>query len=228
MNRKVIFQNLGRIGYKATWDIQEELFQSVLDAKINGKEEKFQHLLFCEHEHVYTLGKKGNLQNLLIDRQMCRSLNIDYFPINRGGDITYHGPGQLVVYPIIDLEEFGIGIKAYISMLEDVVMDVLKSYGIESEKDEKAMGVWIDLHDPLNARKICAIGVRSSRFVTMHGFALNVNTNLAYFNNINPCGFVDRGVTSIQKELSREVDFSEVCEKTKVAFCRIFGMELLS
>lgn len=185
-----------------------------------------QYLLFCEHEHVYTLGKHGDKQNLLIATHVCESKHIDLHMIDRGGDITYHGPGQLVVYPIIDLESFGMGIKSYISTLEDVVIDTLESYGIKGEKDAKAMGVWIDASDPSKARKICAIGVRASRFVTMHGLALNVNTDLSYFNYINPCGFKDRGVTSLQQELGREVDFREVSSRMKEAFIHRFEMKL--
>lgn len=227
MNKNVLFQHLGRIRYKQAWDYQEELFQAVIDAKTHPAEPKNQYLLFCEHEHVYTLGKRGKSQNLLITEQVCRSKNIDYFPIDRGGDITYHGPGQLVAYPIIDMEEFHVGVKQYVSMLEDLVIEVLKAYGINGEKDEKAMGVWIDAQHPAKARKICAIGVRTSRFVTMHGFALNVNTDLSYFNFINPCGFTDKGVTSMQKELGREIDFEELSEKTRKAFRNVFGMNFV-
>lgn len=228
MNTEVLFENLGRIRYKKAWDYQETLFRSVIDAKIHHTEPQKQYLLFCEHEHVYTLGKSGNAQNLLIAEHVCKSKHIDYFPINRGGDITYHGPGQLVAYPIIDMEAFHVGVKRYVSMLEDVVIYVLKTYGIEGEKDEKAMGVWIDAQIPAKARKICAIGVRTSRFVTMHGFALNVNTDLSYFNFINPCGFIDKGVTSIQQELGKEVDFEEVSARTREAFQKVFGMQFVT
>lgn len=223
---EVIFENLGPVRYKETWDYQEKLFQSVVRAKSEKKEEKEQYLLFCEHEHVYTLGKHGDKQNLLIANHVCKSKNIDLHTIDRGGDITYHGPGQLVVYPIIDLEAFGMGIKKYISTLEDVVIDMLDTYGIKGEKDDKAMGVWIDAADRAKSRKICAIGVRASHFVTMHGLALNINTDLSYFNYINPCGFRDRGVTSIQKELGHELDFEEVSGRMKEAFVNRFKMEL--
>ncbi|MDO5663652.1 MAG: lipoyl(octanoyl) transferase LipB [Bacteroidia bacterium] len=223
-NKKVTFQNLGRIRYKEAWDLQEKMFDSVVDAKNNHIESKPQYLLFCEHEPVYTLGKSGNAQNLLIAEHVCKSKNIDYYPIDRGGDITFHGPGQLVAYPIIDMEEFHVGVKSYIQKLEDVVIQTLQFYGIIGEKDEKAMGVWIDAQHPAKARKICAIGVRTSRFVTMHGLALNVNTDLSYFNYINPCGFTDRAVTSMQKELGREVDFQEVSDRMKQAFMDVFGM----
>jgi lipoyl(octanoyl) transferase len=224
MNQKVAFQDLGRIRYKQAWDYQETLFDSLIRSKVNKSGDGEQYLLFCEHEPVYTLGKHGDKHNLLITEQICKNKNIDFYSIDRGGDITFHGPGQLVAYPIIDLESFGIGIKKYIDLLEDVVIDVLDSYGISGEKDEKAMGVWIDASHPAKARKICAIGVRSSRFVTMHGLALNVNTDLTYFSYINPCGFIDRGVTSVQKELGEEVDFKEVKRKMKQSFAKIFGM----
>ncbi len=225
MSRKVVFEDLGRIRYREAWEYQEKLFAKVIRDKQEQKSEKEQYLLFCEHEHVYTLGKSGNRQNLLISRRMCESRQIDLHEIDRGGDITYHGPGQLVAYPIIALEAFGIGIKRYISLLEDVVIETLKPYGIRGEKDEKAMGVWIDADDPARARKICAIGVRASRFVTMHGLALNINSDLSYFSFINPCGFTDRGVTSIQKELGREVDFREISHGMKNAFRELFAME---
>lgn len=231
MTRKVEFKNLGLIKYKKAWDYQEELFDLVVNAKIREKEAagesepKRQFLLFCEHEHVYTLGKSGNKNNLLLARSICESRNIDLHEINRGGDITYHGPGQLVAYPIIDLEEFGVGIKRYISMLEDVVIETISHFGVKGEKDDKAMGVWIEPGNPVKARKICAIGVKSSRFVTMHGLALNVNTDLSYFDYINPCGFTDRGVTSIKKELGEAVDFDEVSNRMKEAFSAVFGME---
>ena len=226
MSRKVLFEDLGLVRYKEAWDYQEELFETVIREKLEKKEERKQFLLFCEHEHVYTLGKSGNRQNLLIARHICESKHIDLHEIDRGGDITYHGPGQLVAYPIIDFEAFGLGIKKYISLLEDVVIETLRPYGIHGEKDERAMGVWIDAGNPAKAQKICAIGVRASRFVTMHGLALNVNSDLAYFDYINPCGFTDRGVTSMQKELGREVDFAEVCREMKSVLTRLFGMEI--
>lgn len=227
MSRKVLFEDLGRIRYKEAWDYQERLFEGVIQEKLEKVEGKKQFLLFCEHEHVYTLGKSGNRQNLLIARHICESKSIDLHEIDRGGDITYHGPGQLVAYPIIDLEAFGLGVKKYISLLEDVVIETLKPYGIRGEKDDKAMGVWIDAGNPVKARKICAIGVRASRFVTMHGLALNVNSDLSYFDYINPCGFTDRGVTSMARELKKEVDFVEVSRRMRAEFVRLFGMEIM-
>lgn len=227
MSKNVIIQNLGRIRYKDAWDYQEQVFDALVKSNKENDDAKKQYLLFCEHEPVYTLGKSGNMQNLLITEQVCKMRNIDFFPINRGGDITYHGPGQLVAYPIIDMESFRIGVKNYISMLEDVVIEVLSHYGIRGEKDEKSMGVWIDLHVPGQTRKICAIGVRTSHFVTMHGLALNVNTDLAYFDYINPCGFTDKATTSMQRELGREVNLEEITERMKIAFVKIFGMEVV-
>ncbi len=223
--KEVIFEDLGIIPYKQAWDYQRQVFEQLIDDKKNNPGRKKQYLLFCQHNHVFTLGKSGKVQNLLITEQLCKNRGIEYFAIERGGDITYHGPQQLVAYPIIDLEAFDCGIKNYISQLEDVVIRVLNRYDIQGEKDEKAMGVWMDAANPAKARKICAIGVKSSRFVTMHGFALNVNTDLSYYNFINPCGFVDRGVTSMEKELGRKVDFAEVSEITKQAFTDIFGMQ---
>jgi lipoyl(octanoyl) transferase len=246
MSKVVVFEDLGKIRYKNAWDYQEEIFQKLIKAKALKSERRRiellqtsstedneirdavlakQYLLFCEHDNVYTLGKSGDKQNLLIARNICESRGIDLHEINRGGDITYHGPGQIVVYPIIDLEEFNIGIKSYISMLEDVVIETLKQFGIKGEKDEKAMGVWIDAGNSIKARKICAIGVKASRYITMHGLALNVNTDLSFFDYINPCGFTDRGVTSMEKELNRKIDFKEVSKIMKNSFENVFGMK---
>ena len=246
MSKEVVFEDLGMIRYKNAWDYQEEIFQKLIKAKAFKSERRRiellqtsstedneirdavlakQYLLFCEHDNVYTLGKSGDKQNLLIARNICESRGIDLHEINRGGDITYHGPGQIVVYPIIDLEEFNIGIKSYISMLEDVVIETLKQFGIKGEKDEKAMGVWIDAGNSIKARKICAIGVKASRYITMHGLAINVNTDLSFFDYINPCGFTDRGVTSMEKELNSKIDFKEVSKIMKNSFENVFGMK---
>lgn len=246
MSKVVVFEDLGKIRYKNAWDYQEEIFQKLIKAKALKSERRRiellqtsstedneirdavlakQYLLFCEHDNVYTLGKSGDKQNLLIARNICENRGIDLHEINRGGDITYHGPGQIVVYPIIDLEEFNIGIKSYISMLEDVVIETLKQFGIKGEKDEKAMGVWIDAGNSIKARKICAIGVKASRYITMHGLALNVNTDLSFFDYINPCGFTDRGVTSMEKELNSKIDFKEVSKIMKNSFENVFGMK---
>lgn len=217
--RPIIFRDLGIIGYKEAWDIQESFFNRLVENKRKpAPEPPSQYLLFCEHLHVYTLGKSGNEDNLLIREDFLRKIGATYFKTNRGGDITYHGPGQIVGYPILDLEMLGIGLKQYIDLLERVIIALLQEYGIEGSSKQGATGVWLDAGHPARARKICAIGVRSSRYVTMHGFALNVNTNLDYFSYINPCGFQPGGVTSMEKELGETLDM----EKTRQELGRIF------
>lgn len=211
-NKQVIYRDLGSIDYGAAWDYQEERFNRLVDYKREpaGRERPDQYLLFCEHPHVYTLGKSGDEANLLIRKDFLAKINATYFKTNRGGDITYHGPGQIVGYPIVDLDALGIGLKQYISLMEDAIISLLKQYGIIATQMEGATGVWLDVDHPVKARKICAIGVRSSRYVTMHGFALNVNTNLDYFSYINPCGFETKGVTSMQKEQGSLLDMEKV------------------
>ena len=226
-NRAVIFQSLGSIPFKKAWDYQEALFQDIQDAKTGKAALKHQYLLFCEHPHVYTLGKSGSVENLLISVEFREEKQIEYFHINRGGDITYHGPGQLVGYPVIDLEEFGMGIKSYIYHLEEVIIRTLQEYGLEASRLKNAIGVWLDADHPGKARKICAIGVKTSRFVTMHGFAFNINTDLDYFSYINPCGFTDKGVTSLQKELGKTPPFEEVSEIVKTQFQNVFGRSFI-
>jgi lipoyl(octanoyl) transferase len=228
---KVQYQNLGLIDYKEAWDYQENLLQKVLEIKI-AKQDSSQennvisnYLLFCEHPHVYTLGKSGNEYNLLITKEFLERINATFYKINRGGDITYHGPGQLVGYPIIDLDQFKIGVKEYVYRLEEAVIRMLKDYNIIAHRKEKATGVWLG-ESEANERKICAIGVRVSRNVTMHGFALNILTDLAYFKYINPCGFKDKQITSIQKELAVPVDFGEIQERLKQHLSEVFGMEI--
>jgi lipoyl(octanoyl) transferase len=213
MNKKIIFEDLGVSEYKKTWDYQEMLMQRVIDQKMakktNPELESDNYLLFVEHSHVYTLGKSGDEQNLLLNYIQLQAHDATFFHTDRGGDITYHGPGQLVGYPIFDLENFEIGLRKYIFLMEEAIIKTIAEFGLTGSRDEKATGVWLDAGTPL-ARKICAIGVKSSRFVTMHGFALNVNTDLTYFQHINPCGFTDRGVTSMEKELGAKQDFEEV------------------
>jgi lipoyl(octanoyl) transferase len=213
MNKNIIFEDLGVSEYKKTWAYQEVLMQRVIAQKLAKKTdtnlESNNYLLFVEHPHVYTLGKSGDEQNLLLNYIQLQAADASFFHTDRGGDITYHGPGQLVGYPIFDLENFGIGLRKYIFLLEEAIIHSLAEYGLNGARDEKATGVWLDAGTPM-ARKICAIGVKSSRFVTMHGFALNINTNLSYFQHINPCGFTDRGVTSLEKELGAKQDFEEV------------------
>lgn len=216
------YQNLGLVDYKKAWDYQEELFANVLTHRDRPDREHSGYLLFCEHPHVYTLGKSGHNTNLLISDEMLKQIGATYYQINRGGDITYHGPGQIVAYPILDLEALKINLKEYIHLLEEVVIKSLEPFGISASRLENATGVWLDVGQKGKERKICAIGVRASRFVTMHGLAFNVNTNLDYFNYINPCGFVDKGVTSMQKELGKEVDLSAVQEVMQKMFGKVF------
>lgn len=210
--------------YREAWALQERLHEEVKAAKLQGVD-TVNYLLFVEHPHVYTLGKSGDEANMLISAIQLQAKHAEFVKVNRGGDITYHGPGQLVVYPIIDMANFGLGVKDYVDRLEEVVIRTIEEYGIKGERLEGATGVWIEAHTP-RARKICAIGIRCSRFVTMHGFALNVNTDLNYFHYINPCGFRDKGVTSIAQELGREVPLQEVKERVKYQFVDLFGMEL--
>jgi len=207
--QNVIFKDLGTIDYKKAWDFQEKLFNEAINQKIKGNN-ILNYLLFCEHPHVYTLGRNGKKENLLISEEQIRLINASYYHINRGGDITYHGPGQIVVYPIFDLEELGLTLKQYIENLEQIIIDCLADYNITAGRLAGATGVWLDSGIKGRERKICAIGVHISRFVTMHGLAFNVNTNLDYFNYINPCGFVDKGVTSMKEELKKEQSLDEV------------------
>ncbi len=201
------FSDLGQMDYKACWDLQEHLFNQMIGQTYDNGFAG--HLLFVEHPHVFTLGKSGDSSNLLANEAMLKQKGAQFYHINRGGDITYHGPGQLVGYPILKLDLLGLGVRAYITKLEEVIIDTLGDYGIEATRLEGAAGVWLDADKP-TARKICAIGVRTSKMVTMHGFAFNVNTDLSYYNMINPCGFTDKGVTSMQKELGHEVDLAEL------------------
>ncbi|NDV64501.1 lipoyl(octanoyl) transferase LipB [Bacteroides sp. 224] len=198
----------GLISYEEAWKRQTELFDALIAAKISGGVYKNQ-VVFCEHPNVYTLGKSGKENNMLLGEEQLKAIQATLYHIDRGGDITYHGPGQLVCYPILNLEDFNLGLKEYIHLLEEAVIRVCAHYGVVAGRLEKATGVWLDVGTP-RARKICAIGVRSSRFVTMHGLALNLNTDLRYFSYINPCGFMDKGVTSLQKELNKEAERHEV------------------
>lgn len=213
---KVQFEDWGLINYQTAWDKQEAIFKYAVDRKLEQRNhpnqvfETFQNrLIFCQHPPVYTLGKSGKMENLLLDDAGLKKHSASFFPINRGGDITFHGPGQLVGYPIFDLEQFFTDIHKYLRFLEEAIITTLAHYGIKGERYEGYTGVWIEADKP-SARKICAMGVRCSRWVTMHGFAFNVNTDLSYFNHIIPCGIDDKAVTSLEKELNRKVDFEEV------------------
>lgn len=231
MNKKVNFQDLGRKDYKETWDYQEQLFKTVLDTKIKNRREDAgletsNHLLFVEHDHVYTLGKSGDLENLLANEALLEKIGATFYKINRGGDITYHGPGQITGYPILDLDNFFTDIHKYLRLLEEIFIKILADYGLKGERSDGETGVWLDPGTPF-ARKICALGVRASRWVTMHGFAFNVNTNLGYFDHIIPCGIDDKAVTSLAVELKREVDLEEVKSKIKRYFTELFEAELV-
>lgn len=217
----MIYQDMKDAAYESVWKYQQELFSNAISLKGKG-ERTDSHLLFCEHPHTITIGRNGKAENLLYQENFLNERGVTLFQIDRGGDITYHGPGQLVGYPIFDLETFGIGLREYIFRLEEIIIRFLSSYNIQAERLTGAAGVWIDTGEPSRTRKIAAIGVRSSRFVTMHGFALNVNTDLSYFSLINPCGFIDKGVTSMEKELGRKVDMEEVKEGIRVLFEEVF------
>lgn len=226
MNKKIQLNDLGNRDYKDTWDYQEELFKQIVDIKIQNRKFNSQlptpnFLLFVEHPHVYTLGKSGDISNLLLSEKQLEAKGATFYKINRGGDITYHGPGQIVGYPIIDLENFFTDIHKYLRLLEEVIILTLSEYSIIGTRSKGETGVWLDVGTPF-ARKICAMGVRASRWVTMHGFALNVNANLGYFDNIIPCGIKGKAVTSIHVELGRTIDEKEVKEKIVKHFSILF------
>ncbi len=233
INKQTEFRNLGLIDYKEAWDYQTELFQQTLavksanrDRPINEQLPTNNYLLFCEHPHVFTLGKSGNANNLLLQEGMLKSKGATYYNSNRGGDITYHGPGQLVGYPIIDLENFFTDIHQYMRLLEEAIILTLKDFNIQAGRISGLTGVWIDCENKINARKICALGVKTSRWVTMHGFALNINTDLNYFDYIVPCGIKDKAVTSLAKELGAKQDVEKVSIILKRHFARLFEMEI--
>ncbi|HRO74564.1 MAG TPA: lipoyl(octanoyl) transferase LipB [Crocinitomicaceae bacterium] len=230
MMTKVKYINLGLIDYKEAWDYQEKLFAENIQRKIDKRnnvptEETENYLIFCEHPHVYTLGKSGDANHLLLNDEFLKKIEATYYKINRGGDITYHGPGQLIMYPIFDLDYFFTDIHKYMRFLEEAVIQTLAHYGIESGRSSGFTGVWLDAEKP-TARKICAMGVRSSRWVTMHGIGFNINSNLDYFNHIVPCGIADKGVTSLAKELGRNVEIDEVIDILKEKMATLFNFEL--
>lgn len=232
-NKDTEFIHLGRRDYQETWDIQEKLFKETVDLKIANRKASDaeqqptkNYLIFVYHPHVYTLGKSGKEEHLLLDKQQLKAHGATYYRINRGGDITYHGPGQIVGYPILDLDNFFTDIHKYLRYLEEAVILTLRDYGLEGGRIEGLTGVWLDYDNDERARKICAMGVKSSRWVTMHGFAFNVNTDLSYFEYIIPCGIDDKAVTSLQKELGREMDIPEVESRLKSHLADLFGMEM--
>ena len=232
MNKRVDVQDLGNKDYKETWDYQEDLFKSILEVKVKNRKENsnintHNYFLFVEHPHVYTLGKSGDISNLLVDETQLKAKNASFYKVNRGGDITYHGPGQIVGYPILDLDNFFTDIHKYLRLLEEMIILTLADYGLKAERSVGETGVWLDVGTPF-ARKICAMGVRASRWVTMHGFALNVNANLGYFDLMIPCGIRGKAVTSLNVELGVEiVDETEVKEKLLKHFSNLFEAEIL-
>jgi lipoyl(octanoyl) transferase len=231
LSYSVIYKDVGQKDYKETWDYQTDIFNRLVDSKKSGILSQDQDqkvlpgvLIFVEHPHVYTLGKSGSENNLLLDFIQLQAKNASFYRIDRGGDITYHGPGQIVGYPIFDLEVIKIGLREYIYRLEESIIRTVNEYGLKASRLEGSTGVWLDPEVVGKARKICAIGVKASKFVTMHGFAFNVNTDLTYFNNINPCGFTDKGVTSLQKELGVTPDFESVKDKVKKNLQEVFEL----
>lgn len=242
---KIIFRDLGLMDYQAAWDYQEQLLQENVRIKSlafchepgtphsplatpHSPPATTHYLLFVEHPPVYTLGKSGNKENVLLDDEELKTRNIQFFHTNRGGDITFHGAGQIVGYPILDLEKFGTDIGKYLRNIEDVIILTLAEYGLKGERSKGETGVWIQPGTPGRERKICAIGVRCSRWITMHGFAFNVNTDLSYFNHIIPCGITDKQVSSLEKELGRKVNVEEVKEKIRMNFEKVFEAALVS
>jgi len=230
INKKVQVQDLGTKDYKESWEYQEGLFKAIVDTKIKNRREAANletenHFLFVEHPHVYTLGKSGSFDNLLLNEEQLAAKGATFYKINRGGDITYHGPGQIVGYPILDLENFFTDIHKYLRLLEEAIILTLAEYGLESGRSKGETGVWLGEGTPF-ARKICALGVRASRWVTMHGFALNVNADLGYFDNIIPCGIRGKAVTSMHVELGKEIPLDEVKTKILKYFSQLFEAEL--
>jgi lipoyl(octanoyl) transferase len=229
MNKKIILQDLEHRDYKEVWDYQSDLLQQIVDIKRSNRANSASNVtpnyfLFVEHPHVYTLGKSGDLSHLLINEQQLKEKEATYYKINRGGDITYHGPGQIVGYPILDLENFFTDIHKYLRFLEEVIIKTIAEYGLKGERSPGETGVWLDVGTPF-ARKICAMGIRSSRWVTMHGFALNVNTDLGYFDHIIPCGIRGKAVASMESELNQKISLKEVKEKILIHFTELFEVE---
>ena len=235
-NKTVQFHNIGLIDYKIAWDFQTQLFDGVVAEKVANRSREKEgtekiltpnHLIFCQHPHVYTLGKSGKMENLLLNEQQLAEKAATFYKINRGGDITYHGPGQLVGYPILDLDNFFTDIHKYLRFLEEAIILTLSDYGLAAGRIEGLTGVWLDHIEQKNPRKICAMGVKASRWVTMHGFAFNINPDLDYFKNIIPCGIDDKAVTSMQAELGYELDMDVVAVKLRNHISDLFGMEMV-
>jgi lipoyl(octanoyl) transferase len=232
INKRVYFRNLGVKDYQQAWDYQTELFNKVIEMKLANRDQALKkptenHLIFCEHPHVYTLGKSGSKNNLLASPELLKEKEASYYEINRGGDITYHGPGQIVGYPILDLDNFFTDIHKYLRYLEEAIILTLKDYGVAGGRIKGLTGVWIDFEDNSKARKICALGVKASRWVTMHGFAFNVNADVSYFKNIIPCGIPDKAVTSLDVEIGHKLNIGEVEDKLLEHLATVFEMEIV-
>lgn len=235
MKYRIEYKDIGVKDFKETWDYQAEIFENILSRKrasdsdqATGVENINGTLIFVEHPHVYTLGKSGSENNLLVDHIQLKARDASFYRIDRGGDITYHGPGQIVGYPIFDLDAINIGLKEYIYRLEEAIIRTVSEYGLKASRLKGGTGVWLEPEISGRARKICAIGIKASRYVTMHGFAFNVNTNLEYFNYINPCGFTDKGITSLEKELGEKQDFESVKGEVKKHMEDIFDLEIIN
>lgn len=235
MSYSVVYKDIGQKDYKETWDYQAEIFTKLVDNKkhVTRTGEPVRNnlpgtLIFVEHPHVYTLGKSGSENNLLLDYIQLKEKDVSYYRIDRGGDITYHGPGQIVGYPIFDLEMIKIGLKEYIYRLEEAIIKTVSKFDLNASRLDGGTGVWLDAEISGKARKICAIGVKASKYVTMHGFAFNVNTDLTYFNNINPCGITDKGITSLEKELGKKQDFDSVKNMVKRNLQEVFDLEWIN
>ena len=233
LSKKTKVIDLGLTDYRKAWDFQEDLFKKSVEIKISNRSKPVNtqavtpnYLIFCQHPHVYTLGKSGEQGNLLVKEDDLESIHATYYKINRGGDITYHGPGQIVCYPILDLDNFFTDIHKYLRYLEEAVIMTCKDYGLDTGRIEGLTGVWFDTENKINLRKICALGVKTSRWVTMHGLAFNISTDLSYFDNIVPCGINDKAVTSLSKELGREIPVAEAQDKLKSNIARVFDMTL--
>ncbi|MEM9416810.1 MAG: lipoyl(octanoyl) transferase LipB, partial [Bacteroidota bacterium] len=231
-NKQVVIKRLGSVAYQAAWDLQEDLFNKIVQTKLENRKlaadqqkQTPNYLLFCEHPHVYTLGRSGVAAHLLASQTTLQAQGVDFYVTNRGGDITYHGPGQLVVYPILDLEHFFMDIHRYLRLLEEAIIATLQDFGLVAGRMEGLTGVWLDHEDSLKAAKLCAIGVRTSRWVTMHGLALNVNTDLRYFDQIVPCGLPDKKVTSMAAALGAPQDLQAVAKSLEQHLLRLFSME---
>ena len=234
INKKLLFRDLGLTDYKEAWDYQERLHRGIVQVKLANRDQPDEgqvptdnYLIFCQHPHVYTLGKSGDQSNLLLDEKGLEEKNASFYQIDRGGDITYHGPGQIVGYPILDLENFFTDIHIYLRTLEEIAILTCADYGVKAGRIKGLTGVWLDYEQQVHPRKICAIGVRSSHWVTMHGFAFNIQPDLSYFNHIIPCGIPDKAVTSLSAETGRIIDLQEVEGHLKVHFCSLFGSTLI-